>query len=53
MDKPIKFTKEQILASKRYRYQSDVTDAVLKDGREYTLKEVDSLIKKYMEGSVK
>lgn len=47
-----KFTKEQILAAKRYADRRDALGAILADGKEYTLKEVDSLLDKFMKGKV-
>ena len=46
------FTKEQILASKKYSYRRDALGVVLAEGKEYTLKEVDSLLEKFMKGKV-
>lgn len=47
------FTKEQILASKKYKNRRDVLGAILKDGGSYTLEQVDSLLEKFMKGKVK
>ena len=47
------FTKEQILASKKYKNRRDVLGAILKDGASYTLEQVDSLLEKFMKGKVK
>lgn len=46
------FTKEQILAAKRYSDRRDALGAVLADGKEYTLEEADSLLEKFMKGKV-
>jgi len=46
------FTKEQVLASKRYADRRDALGVVLADGKEYTLKEVDALLEKFMKGKV-
>jgi hypothetical protein len=48
-----RFTKEQLLSSKRYNGQKDIINAILKDGVLYTLEEVDALIEKFMKGKVK
>jgi arginine repressor len=48
-----KFTKEALLKSKRFYDQRDIVNALLKDGAEYTISQVDSMIKKYMKGKVK
>lgn len=48
----IKFSKEQILSSKRFR-GIDAASVVLKDGETYTLNQVDDLIEEYMNSEVK
>ena len=47
------FTKEQILASKKYSNRRDVLGAILSDGKEYTDEQVNSLLEKFMKGKVK
>ncbi len=47
------FTKEQILASKKYSNRRDALGSVLVDGEEYTFDRVDSLLKRFMKGKVK
>lgn len=47
------FTKEQILASKKYSNRRDVLGAILTDKKEYTLEQVESLLEKFMKGKVK
>lgn len=47
------FTKEQILASKKYSNRRDVLGAILTDNKGYTLEQVDSLLEKFMKGKVK
>jgi hypothetical protein len=47
------FTKEQILASKKYSNRRDVLGAILSDGKEYTHEQVNSLLEKFMKGKVK
>lgn len=47
-----KFTKEALAKSKRFLKNSDVVSAILKDGEEYTISEVESMIAKYMKGKV-
>ena len=47
------FTKEQILASKKYVDRKDVCNTVIPDDFHGTLKEVDVLIEKFMKGKVK
>ena len=47
------FTKEQILASAKYRNRRDLVDALLDEDKSYTMKTVDNLVEKYMKGQVK
>lgn len=47
------FTKEQILASKKYLNRRDVLVAILSDNKSYTLEQVNSLLEKFMKGKVK
>ena len=48
-----KFTKESLVNSKRFRNERDLASALLKDGEEYTIAEVEEMIMKYMKGKVK
>ena len=48
-----KFTKEALMNSRRFRNERDIVSALLKDGVEYTVLEVDSMITEYMKGKVK
>lgn len=47
-----KYSKEQILNSKRYRFKKDVVNAVLNDGENYTIEEVDKAISDFYEREV-
>ncbi len=47
-----KFSKEQIVKSKRFRNNIDLLNAVLKENKQYTLKEVEEIIKNFMKGKV-
>ncbi len=47
------FTKDQLLASKRYANRQDILNALLKDGENYTTEQVDALIVKFMKREVK
>ena len=47
------YTKEQLVASRRYADRRDLISALLEDGRSYTTDEVDALKKKYLKGKVK
>ena len=48
-----KFTKEVLVNSKRFYNEQDIVSALLKDGVEYTVSEVEGMIEKYMKGKVK
>lgn len=47
-----RFTKEQVLASKKLNYSKDLFNAILSDGETYTLKEVETEIKSFLERKV-
>lgn len=47
------FSKEQIVASARYRNHRDLVDALLDDKKKYTFETVDKMIEKYKKGQVK
>lgn len=47
-----KFSKEQIVKSKRFRNNIDLLNAILKENKKYTLKEVEEIIKNFMKGKV-
>ena len=47
------FAKEALVNSKHFRNERDVVSALLKDGKEYTIKEVEGMIAKFMKGKVK
>ncbi len=51
-DKRKLYTKVQILSSARYMARHDVLEALLEDGREYTLEETDVMVKEFMERKV-
>ena len=48
-----KFTKEALVNSKWFRNKRDIVTALLKDGVEYAISEVDVMIAEYMKGKVK
>ena len=48
----LKFTKVSLMNSKRFRNERDIVSALLKDGVEYTISEVDGMITEYMKGKV-
>jgi hypothetical protein len=47
------FTKEALVNSNRFRNERDIVSAILKDGEEYTVRQVEGAIAKYMKGTVK
>lgn len=47
-----KYTKEQIVKSKRFSNNVDLLNATLKENKKYTLQEVNEIIKNYMKGKV-
>ena len=47
------FPKEVLVNAKRFRNERDVVSALLKDGVEYTISEVEDMVTKYMKGKVK
>lgn len=49
----VKFTKTQLLNSKKYAGKRDLISALLADDKTYTTEEVDALIEKYLKGTVK
>ena len=42
------FTKDRLVKSKRYREKVDLINALLEEGKEYTLDEVDARIEEFM-----
>jgi hypothetical protein len=48
-----KYSKEQILASRRYGDQRDLLAALLKDGERYGHEEIAALVDEFMKGKVK
>ena len=51
-EKPV-FSKESLLNSKKYMFQKDLLNILLKDGKEYTLDEVDKKINEFKTGIIK
>lgn len=47
------YTKNQIVNSKTFKENKDLLNAVLKENKSYTKKEVNEIIKNYKEGKVK
>ncbi|SDX82973.1 hypothetical protein [Tepidimicrobium xylanilyticum] len=48
-----RFTKQQVLASKKLSYSKDLINAILEDGKTYTLKEVETKVNEYLKRKVK
>lgn len=48
----VKFSKEQLVKSKRFSGLKDLLNTILEDGKEYTLDDVVSRVEKYMKGKV-
>ncbi|USF30127.1 hypothetical protein [Clostridium sp. MD294] len=44
------YEKEQFLKSKNKKWNKDVVQAVLKEGKQYSKKEAERLVKMYLEG---
>ncbi len=47
------FSKEQLLAAERFRGRWDIVNALLAEGGQYTIGEVEQMIEKYMKGLVR
>lgn len=50
---PVRYTKEQLMASKRYSKRRDLAAALLEDGGSYTIGEAGRIIEQYLKGKVK
>lgn len=48
-----KFTKEQLVSSKKFSKYKDILSATLEGGKEYTAKEAQEIIENFMKGKVK
>ena len=46
------FTKQQLAESKRYKKQRDLLDALLEDGKTYTIAQVDKIPGEYLRQEV-
>lgn len=46
------FNKEQIIRSDRYILNRDLLNVLLEENKQYSIKEVDDLISKFMKGKV-
>lgn len=50
---PVQFSREQILASEKYRNKRNMVDALLDESEKYTMEQVDKLVDSYEKGRVK
>lgn len=46
------FDKQQLVKSKRFKRYSDILEAVLQDGKKYTVAEAEKAVDKFMKGKV-
>lgn len=51
--KAVKYSKEKILATLRYKGRVDLLGVLLKNGKSYTFEEVDKIIENFMKGANK
>jgi arginine repressor len=49
----VTFTKDVLVNSNRFRSKRDLVSAILEDGVEYTISEVEDKIAEYLKGEVK
>ena len=47
------FQKSQLVRADSFAYHRDILEAVLDDGKTYTVKEAEAAIEKYLKGKVK
>ena len=52
INEQLKFTKEQLLQSDRFRDRKDLVSAILSDDGDYAIEFVEEQIEKYMKGQV-
>lgn len=48
-----KYSKKQLISSKRYNGEEDIINAVLQDNKLYSIEETDALVENFMKGKVK
>lgn len=46
------FSKEQLLAAERFRGRRDIVNALLAEGEQYTIADVEQMIEKYMRSKI-
>lgn len=49
----VKFPKEQLLLSNRYKNRKDILGVLLEDGKEYSFEQVNALLDEFTKGKVK
>ena len=49
-DNQARFSKEDLVKSKKYQHRRDLLNAILEDDKKYTIQEVASKIEKFMKG---
>lgn len=47
------FSRQQLVASEKYSKRRDLVEALLDEGKKYTITEVDRRVDKFMKGQVK
>jgi len=52
-DDEILYSKEQIIASKKYSNRKDILNVLLKDDEEYSFSRIDEIIENFMKWKVK
>lgn len=51
-EKAVRYTKEQLSGAEHFRSRKDLVEALLENGREYTVSEADQVIYEFMKGKV-
>lgn len=52
-EKPVTFTKQQLLKSKKYAEKKDLLSALLVDDRSYSMAEVEEILNKFLKRKVR
>lgn len=52
-EKPLTFTKAQLMTAERFSGRRDALNALLSEDKEYTAEAAEELIEKFMKGTVK
>lgn len=51
-EEAVRYTKEQLSGAERFRSRRDLVEALLENGREYTVSEANQVIHEFMKGKV-